>query len=117
MGIDGVGKPGGVGTGAPVDSPARPDATAGFEVGAKETATAVAGSGPSEALVRLQRGEIGLDEYLEVRVQAATAHLGVLPPAQLDFIRETLRAELGSDPVLVELVRRTTGTAASELNR
>ena len=32
-----------------------------------------------------------------------------LPAAQLDFIRETLREQIASDPVLVELVRRATG--------
>jgi hypothetical protein len=32
---------------------------------------------------------------------------------QLEFVKQTLRVELSSDPVLVELLRRATGQAAS----
>jgi hypothetical protein len=32
---------------------------------------------------------------------------------ELEFVKQTLRVELSSDPVLVELLRRATGRAAS----
>jgi hypothetical protein len=68
----------------------------------------------SPALERLSRGEIDLPTYLDARVGEATKHLvGRLPEPELEFIRASLRAELSSDPVLVELVRRTTGAAAA----
>lgn len=113
MGIDGIGRGGGKpvsGVGA-ADAPgaapevagvAAPEATAA--PGASE---AVAGTGP---LARLQRGEIGLTEYLDLRVADAVApYVGKLPAAQLDVIRDTLRDAMVSDPVVQELVRRATG--------
>jgi hypothetical protein len=113
MGIDGIGKPGAAGVPPPVATEAQP----GFAVGKSEATDQTAGAAGTEALGRLQRGEIGLDEYLDAQVEAATAHLRTLPAEQLDFIRQSLRAELGSDPVLVELVRRTTGASPVDLNR
>jgi len=102
MGIDGIGKPPPIG---PTGAPAAPNATGGkFDVG---------GAAPAQStgdLARLERGEIGLDAYLDGKVLAATQHLaGKLTPEQLGFVRQTLRSELTNDPVLVELVRRTTG--------
>jgi hypothetical protein len=116
MGIDGVGKPPGAGPSAPLASQvsrAGPE----FVVEAASDVAAPQGAAASSALGQLQRGEIGLDEYLEVQLEEATSHLGSLPPEQLDFIRETLREELRSDPALVELVRRATGIAPTDLER
>jgi len=62
-------------------------------------------------LARLERGEIDVAQYLDLRVQAATSHLGHLPPDDLEFVRRTLRAELSRDPALTELVRRACGSA------
>ncbi len=107
MGIDGIGKPPSVPPpgGTPAPSGAGTPSGEGFRVGAS-AAPAVAGSD----LARLERGEIGLDAYLDARVGEATKHLeGRLGRAELEFVRKTLRAELESDPVLVELVRRATG--------
>ena len=109
MGVDGIGNGGrplpGVGAGA-VD-PARgaaPDAAQGAD--ASDGTRAAEGT----LLQQLRRGEIDLDRYLDVQVNAAMSHIsGALPAAQLDFIRETLREQIASDPVLVELVRRATG--------
>jgi hypothetical protein len=109
MGIDGIGKPpsipeaGGPGGAAPVASTGR-----AFEVeGTAETA-------PSGDLARLERGEIELSTYLDARVEEATRHLTAsLSPAQLEFVKQTLRTELEGDPVLVELVRRATGKVPS----
>jgi hypothetical protein len=105
MGIDGIGKPPPIGpAGAAVGPAATAPATSEFEVGATAEVK------PSGQLARLERGEIGLDAYLDGKVSEATQHLaGKLPPEQLAFVRQTLRGELASDPVLVELVRRTTG--------
>jgi hypothetical protein len=102
MGIDGIGKPPPIG---PASAPLGPAATGGhFEVGATTEAK------PTSELARLEKGEIGLDVYLDGKVGEATRHLAdKLTPEQLDFVRQTLRTELASDPVLVELVRRTTG--------
>ncbi|HTQ02895.1 MAG TPA: hypothetical protein VMI54_03520 [Polyangiaceae bacterium] len=105
MGIDGIGKPPPIGpAGAPLGPTATGPTTTQFEVGG---ATEVK---PAGDLARLERGEIGLDAYLDNKVSEATQHLaGKLSPDQLAFVRQTLRSELASDPVLVELVRRTTG--------
>ena len=102
MGIDGIGKPPRIG---PTGAPLGPSAPVGkFDVGVTSQVS------PSGELGRLQRGEIGLDAYLDGRVDEATRHLvGKLSPEQLDFVRQTLRSELTTDPVLQELVRRTTG--------
>jgi flagellar biosynthesis/type III secretory pathway protein FliH len=101
MPIDPVGK-------APPLAPAQgTEATLGtgaeFSVGKSEGAA-------ETDLARLERGEIGLEAYLDARVEEATRHLASrLSPAQLDFVKQTLRTELESDPVLIELVRRATG--------
>ena len=64
----------------------------------------------AELLEQVQRGEVQLDAYLDVRVQDAVGHLeGKLSPEQLEFVKEELREQLRSDPVLMELVRRATG--------
>jgi hypothetical protein len=108
MGIDGVGKGGVSGVtpetvgsaGSPEPVGAAPALDAGHRV---EQASV------SEALAQLRRGEIDRSRYLDVRAQAAVSHLeGRLPAEQVDVVRETLRTQLESDPVLAELVRRAT---------
>jgi hypothetical protein len=102
MGIDGIGKPPPIGPSGPAvgSTPAARE----FQVGSTAEAR------PAGELGRLERGEIGLDAYLDIKVEDATRHLaGKLLPDQLDFVRQTLRSELQDDPVLVELIRRTTG--------
>lgn len=112
MSIDGIGKPPPVAPPSGAGGPAQTDAE--FRVGETRASTQASGVEPSSALARLERGEIGLDAYLDARVAAATEHLsGRLGPEQLAFVKQSLRAELESDPVLVELVRRTTGRAAA----
>jgi hypothetical protein len=117
MGIDGIGKPPGASIGS-VGGVQGGEATRGAEP------FAVAGSAPasasdrvSAALSSLQRGELSLDQYLDGRVNEATSHLsGKISPEQLDFVKQSLREQLATDPVLVELVQRTTGSSlASEL--
>ena len=102
MGIDGIGKPPPVGPAGGVPAPA--------ESGADFRLPGVEGAAPSSDLERLERGELGLDAYLDARVSEATRHLTArLGPEQLELVRQTLRSELSADPVLVELVRRATG--------
>ena len=109
MPIDGIGKPPSIPPpgGTPPTSGTGSAGGEGFRVGATAAPSVASGD-----LARLERGEIGLDAYLDARIGEATRHLeGRLGRAELDFVRTTLRAELESDPVLVELVRRATGQA------
>jgi hypothetical protein len=115
MGIDSIGKPGsslppGAVGGAEQLSGASP--AEGFDVG---SAAEVEPAKGSDQLDRLGRGELSLGEYLDARVADATAHLeGKLALEQLEFVRRSLRQQLATDPVLVELVRRATGSAPVE---
>jgi hypothetical protein len=114
MSIDGIGRPpkppNDVGAahapsavGAPRES---------FQLEPTAGTDAVNAKGP---LGQLERGEIGLDQYLDARVEAAVAPLiERLNPESLAFLKSSLRAELATDPVLVELVRRATGASPSE---
>jgi hypothetical protein len=108
MGIDGIGKGGDV---PKVDSSSGSTSVTGVEGERFELSTEGVEPSPGAGLLeRVQRGEVGLDAYLDVRVNDAVGHLeGRLSPEQLDFVKEELRAQLQSDPVLIELVRRATG--------
>jgi hypothetical protein len=119
MGIDGIGKlpPGGAGIGG-VDGVSGADAARPAEAFSLDPSSAAAPSSRvSAALSSLQRGELTLDQYLDGRVTDATSHLtGKLSPDQLEFVKQSLREQISTDPVLVELVQRTTGSApATEL--
>ena len=109
MGIDRIGKGSG---GVPVSGPEASGAgdvskpAADFKVGR------AAASAPAQAtsLDRLRAGEISVSEYLDIQIQNATAHLeGRLSTEQLGFIRDNLREQLSSDPMLADLVKSTTG--------
>jgi hypothetical protein len=113
MPIDGIGKPPGVpppGSASGASGPgaaSRPGGSSGesFRVGASAPEGVAGGD-----LDRLERGDLTLDAYLDARVGAATQHLeGRLGRAELDFVKQSLRSAIESDPVLVELVRRATG--------
>jgi hypothetical protein len=78
-------------------------------------AAAGAARSTSDALRQLKEGEISLDQYLDYCADTGIADLkrtGLVKPEQLEFLRQLLRDQLTRDPVLVELVRRTTGKAA-----
>jgi hypothetical protein len=63
------------------------------------------------ALDRVRSGEMTVEQYLDLKVEAATAHLaGPATPEQLSFIKNSLREQLAADPVLVDLVRAATGS-------
>lgn len=106
MGIDGIGR----GSGIPpsLDSSVGSVGKAGdkFDLGLEQVDRA----GGAELLEQVQRGEVGLDQYLQTRVDEAARHLeSSLTSEQLSFVKQELLEQLRSDPVLVELVRRTTG--------
>lgn|SRR5450432_2990487 len=117
MGIDGIGKPPGASIGGVggIQGGEAPRAAEPFSVAG--AAAAPPSARISAALSSLQRGEVSLDQYLDGRVSDATRHLaGKISPDQLEFVKQSLREQLATDPVLVELVQRTTGSAlASEL--
>jgi hypothetical protein len=70
----------------------------------------------SEAVQRLERGEISLDDYLEERIEEALVHLkDTVAPSTLENLRFVLREKLRTDPVLVESVRRATGLTPKPL--
>jgi hypothetical protein len=87
--------------GSPFGAP-KPGAAAGpVRTGAVE--------GGRTALDRLRAGELDVKGYLDTKVDEATAHLGKLPPVEMEAIRSALRERLSSDPTLQELARTATG--------
>ncbi|MEO6601305.1 MAG: hypothetical protein ABIQ16_15615 [Polyangiaceae bacterium] len=59
---------------------------------------------------RLDRGELTVDEYMDVLVEQAVAVVaGKVPADRLDWLRGMMREQLYSDPVLRERVRQATG--------
>jgi hypothetical protein len=110
MSIDGIGKRGGIAPGGSV--PGAAPAAGSFEVGAAEAKAALEAASGSDAFQSLERGEINVDQYLDAQVESAVAPLlSRLSPEQLEFVRAELRSSLTTDPVLVELVRKTTSGA------
>lgn len=63
---------------------------------------------------RLKRGELTLDQYLDERTDLALSHIrGKVSDEVLETVRATVRDQLQTDPVLVELIRRATGQTPS----
>ncbi len=105
---DGELRPGGVSSG---EAPEGAQGVGGAQgAGAVDASAldAAAGAGAAEVdRVRLARGEITLDQYLDREVVRATGHLEAqAPPAMLETIRGALREELSTDPVLLALASR-----------
>lgn len=70
----------------------------------------VAGEETSEALARVRRGDLSLDEYLETLVEEAIAHLkGRVPEERLDVVRSIARNTLREAPEFQEAIRSLTG--------
>ncbi|MFZ5896482.1 MAG: hypothetical protein ACOY0T_35840 [Myxococcota bacterium] len=111
MSIDGIGRPpGGPGGVGPLSGPASPSASG--ETFRVESGEAPSASSGSSLLDRLSSGEISVEQYLDARVEEAVAPLvSKLPADAVEHIKSSLRADLETDPVLVELVRRATGVA------
>jgi hypothetical protein len=118
MSVDGIGgggrRPlGGPGSSEPAGA-GQVDLHAGAGVGAAGSGEIREAAPGSVSLGALQRGEIDLGAYLDGRVLEATRHLeSNLSAEQLEFVRGGLRDQLSSDPVLVELVRRTTSRVST----
>jgi hypothetical protein len=116
MSIDRIGKGGGGPPVGGIGSSGTPSAT---EVGSKGEEfkvqrTASATGVATEPLDRLRSGEITVSQYLDIKVEEATSHLGGRVSAeQLSFIRDSLRQQLATDPMLVELVQSATGSLPS----
>ena len=126
MGVDGIGPKGPAVPPIPAHEPGGADAIGGPEGAAGPTSAApethIAEASAAEraeataALGQLERGEIDLEKYLDAQIVRAVSHLEPhLDAAQLDEVRETLRGQLASDPVLQMLAERAgkvaTGTA------
>ena len=110
MGVDGIGSGG---RPVPPASGGSVGGAGGIEAPATAGVDGNPGPDPAEStlLDRLKRGEIDVERYLDAQVDAAVAHVqGPLGEAQLAFIKDALREQIASDPVLVELVRRATGS-------
>ncbi len=116
MGVDSIGKGGGLPPGGAPPGASSGGAAGEFRVDSGSAASAPVGpNAPSAALEKLQSGEVDLDQYLDARVDDAVRHLeGKLSAPELDFVRGELRQQLAEDPVLVELVRRATGTVPTD---
>jgi hypothetical protein len=121
MGIDRIGKGGGAppsapstppqGSVGPLDRAQRPEKA--FEVRPERAAEASQAQAPQSVarspLERLRAGEIDVDQYVDLKVDQATAHLRGLRATEIDAIRGALREQLAGDPALVDLVRQATG--------
>jgi hypothetical protein len=111
MSIDRIGKGSGAtpaaGIGQPSSSSEVSKSGAEFKVSKSDAAADVVRA----PLDRLRAGEISVSQYLDIKVSEATAHLDRrLSTEQLEFIRNSLREQLSSDPMLVELVKASTGS-------
>lgn len=106
MSIDRIGK------GPGITPPAAGEITGPLPSGNREVfqvarTASVEATGPAD---RVRSGEITVDQYLDLKVNEATAHLsGQIPPDHLAFVKDSLREQLAGDPVLVDLVRGATG--------
>jgi len=113
MGIDRIGKGPPAGAVAPEVASKVGDAA---KVGAEaepfrvEKGAPVQGAAPA-SLERVRSGDISMEQYLDTKVNEVTSHLADrLTPEQMAFVRDNLREQLSTDPVLVDLVKAATGT-------
>jgi hypothetical protein len=118
MAVDGIGGAGskpvfGVGPGAPAAA-GEVDAPVAAGVEGSTSTTSAESVGATTPLEQLQRGEIDVEHYLDVRVDSAVRPFeGRVSDAQLEFMKDSLRDALSNDPVVVELLRRTTSAIPS----
>ena len=79
-----------------------------FEVQKTQQTQSATGPSPAE---QLRSGQISVDQYLDMKVNEATAHLKGLTPVQLDAIKNMLRDQISTDPALADLFQKATGHA------
>lgn len=109
MSIDRIGKGPGI-TLPATDGVKGPSATSGTGKTFHVSRTAEAAG--ASAVERVRAGALSVDQYLDIKVNEATAHLdGKLSADHLAFVRASLREQLAADPVLVELVQKAAGAA------
>ena len=64
----------------------------------------------SEMLCRFERHEITLGQYLDHCAEEAVAHLkGLVNRERLQFIKEMIRDQMTTDPVMIRYIEQTTG--------
>jgi len=64
----------------------------------------------NEALQRLHRGEVSLDQYLDEQVERALALAkGRISDDRLAIVRRILNDTIRTDPAVIEVIRRATG--------
>ena len=102
-----IGGPGAPSPAIPKDAIDATKPTAGAKFGEALSRTEASGAtSAATPLERLRSGEIDAKQYVELRVSEATAHLeGVLPPGDLDKIREDLHDLIEHDPDVAALVK------------
>lgn len=116
MGIDRIGKGGGapppdldkVGKTGAVDKP--------FSAERADRTKEAAPVDPTQAaspLAQLKSGAIDLDRYLDLKVDEATKALDGMPASDIADIKRSLREQLATDPLLVDLVKSATGKVPS----
>jgi|SRR5690606_25896023 len=109
MGIDGIG---GSGRPPPGGSSGVERPSGQFEVEAGQNASATEADLEIE---RVERGEWTLDQYLDARVDRAVDHLrAALPAEEMELLKQQLRTQMESDPLLQHLVRQATGVAPAD---
>ena len=114
MSIDGIGRGGGKPPVSGIDQSGS-SSTGSIGEGSSEfkVSPSTAVETPAHApLDQPRSGAISVSQYLDIKVNEATSHLDQrVSGEQLSFIRDSLREQLSTDPVLVELVRAATGAA------
>lgn len=116
MGIDGIGKKPPVGPDAAGGVGGAQKTGATFEVPSSDATKGVSATTHVDAtspLARLKAGEIDVNQYVDLKVDEATKHLGAMPPSDLADIKSLLREKLVSDPSMADLVRQSTGHTPS----
>lgn len=113
MGIDGIGKRGGIpGAGSPPAASGAAKTGKTFELDAPHAsnrAESAASVTAASAHQDVRAGRLDVDDYLDRKVEQATSHLEGMPSDDLASIRSMLREQLRSDPAFVELIQRATG--------
>ncbi len=118
MGIDGIGKGGGIpsqgvpGEGA-IDKTASTNAPFSVDRSTAPEATSAVNAASQSDAARVRAGELSIDQYLDKKVDEATGHLQGVGAANLSAIKSMLRDQLASDPALADLVKSATGKAPS----
>ena len=67
---------------------------------------------------QLQSGHLTKDQYLDIRADQAVRHLvGKIPDEKIGIIRETLREQLTTDPLLMAMVRPRNDRSRRSMNK